>query len=93
MDGAHNPSATTLNRLVPLVTCSGKPKRSSAGSVMDERLVARVLTKPPRKPSVARRSPSKPAGTPISSVSRGYCTLARGASVTTGRFVVQSMSR
>src|SRR5215210_9128198 len=59
-----SPSATTLRRLVPLATCSGRPRRSSAGSVTEEPLLARVLTKPPTKPATATRTPSSDTPTP-----------------------------
>src|SRR4028118_1233752 len=53
-----SPSATTLNRFVPLATCSGRPRDSSAGSVTAEPLLARVLMKPPNRPAMAARSTS-----------------------------------
>src|ERR671916_54730 len=53
-----SPSATTLNRFVPLATCSDRPRDSSAGSVTAEPLLARVLMKPPSRPAKAARSAS-----------------------------------
>ena len=43
------PRATTLSRFVPLATCSGGPRNSSAGGVTEEPLLARALTNPPAK--------------------------------------------
>jgi hypothetical protein len=67
-----SPSATTLKRLVPLATCSERPRSSSAGSVTDEPLLARVLTKPPTKPAMATRNYSKPVNPHPSLVSKTF---------------------
>src|ERR671910_2612607 len=58
-----SPSATTLRRLGPLATCSGRPSRSSAGSVTKEPLLARVLT----KPATATRTRSSDTPNPLPS--------------------------
>ncbi len=75
MDGPPEPERYDAQSFVPLAMCSDKTRNSSGGSVTEDLLLARILT----KPAIVTRSSSSPIiirSLPLLfCVSRSYATV------------------